>query len=216
MSLEMSCHPEWRGVIPSAVEGSPSKTTQEILRLRPYGAALRMTFLFLLLFSPSATHAQAARYYTKSEVLAYLYPKSEKIGFEKKILTTAQIASVTKSLKSKNVPADWTVYTATTRGKTDGYVIIDDVIGKEESITYAVSIAPDGAVREVEILIYRESHGAAVKNKSFRSQFVGKRMGDSLRVGQDIQNVSGATISSRSIAFGVKRALAVWREFYGK
>lgn len=201
------------------IAGSPLKTAKEDLQRNPCGAAPRLIGMLIglsLLFPPATAHAQAARYYTQSEVLIYLYPNADRIGFERKVLTAAQLATIAKSLKSKDVPADWTVYTATTKGKIDGHVIIDNVLGKEELITYAVSLTPDGAVREVEILIYRESHGAAVKNKSFRGQFIGKRAGDALRVGQDIQNVSGATISAKQLAFGVKRALAVWRELYGR
>jgi H+/Na+-translocating ferredoxin:NAD+ oxidoreductase subunit G len=44
-----------------------------------------------------------------------------------------------------------------------------------------------------------------VRAKRFRDQFLGKTAADPIVVGKDIDVVSGASISSRSIALGVKR-----------
>jgi hypothetical protein len=49
-----------------------------------------------------------------------------------------------------------------------------------------------------------------VRDPRWRAQFNGKRAGDTLRVGQDIQNLSGATLSSRHITDGVRRLLALY------
>lgn len=158
--------------------------------------------------------ARAQEYFTVKAALVYLFPNAGKVAPVKKILTKTQLAHVRKELGGKDVRAEWTFYVATTKGITNGYALVDNVIGKEKPITYVVSITSDGAVKEVEILKYRESHGGQVKNKAFRKQFVGKTTADTLKAGRDIRVVSGATISSKNIAFGVKRALLVWREFF--
>jgi hypothetical protein len=90
-----------------------------------------------------------------------------------------------------------------------GYFIVDEVIGKHELITYAVAIDPMGVVRGVEILDYRESRGGEVRDPRWRAQFVGKGPADPLRLGEDIQNLSGATLSSRHITEGVRRLVAL-------
>ena len=59
-------------------------------------------------------------------------------------------------------------------GATLGCVVVDKVIGKVELIDYAVGIGADGAVRQVEILSYRESHGSEMRLPAWRRQFVGK------------------------------------------
>ena len=92
-----------------------------------------------------------------------------------------------------------------------GFFIVDEVIGKHELITYAVAIDPQGVVRGVEILDYREPRGGEVRDPRWRAQFVGKRAEDPLRLGQDIQNLSGATLSSRHITDGVRRLVALHR-----
>jgi hypothetical protein len=55
----------------------------------------------------------------------------------------------------------------------------------------------DGAVKRVEILEYREAYGDQVRNPTWRSQFTGKKHGARLTLTKDIQNISGATLSSR-------------------
>jgi Na+-translocating ferredoxin:NAD+ oxidoreductase RnfG subunit len=67
-------------------------------------------------------------------------------------------------------------------------------------------------VQRQEIVIYREARGDEVRDEHFRRQFVGKSARDACEVEQDIVAVSGATISSRAMAVGVKRALVLFDE----
>jgi hypothetical protein len=93
------------------------------------------------------------------------------------------------------------------RAADGGWFIVDEVIGKHEMITYAVGIQPDGSVKGVEILEYVESYGYEVAEASWRKQFIGKRVSDSFKLGNDVQNISGATLSSKHLTDGVKRLL---------
>ncbi|MBI1869171.1 MAG: FMN-binding protein [Methylocystis sp.] len=89
-----------------------------------------------------------------------------------------------------------------------GLVVVDHVIGKHLYIDFSVAIGPDGRIRRVDILKYRESYGGEVQNSSWLAQFVGKSNASALRVGSDIRNISGATLSSYHVTEGVKRVLA--------
>ena len=91
-----------------------------------------------------------------------------------------------------------------------GYFFVDHVIGKHLYIDYSVALGADGRVRRVEILTYRESYGFEVANAGWLAQFTGKTSGSALAVGQDIRNISGATLSSRHVTEGVKRILAYY------
>jgi Na+-translocating ferredoxin:NAD+ oxidoreductase RnfG subunit len=91
----------------------------------------------------------------------------------------------------------------------DGVLYIDAVVGKHDLITYAVAVGNDGRVRQVEILEYREAYGGEVRNAGFRRQFTGKSHADPLLVGRDIQNISGATLSTQHVTDGVRRILAI-------
>jgi Na+-translocating ferredoxin:NAD+ oxidoreductase RnfG subunit len=90
-----------------------------------------------------------------------------------------------------------------------GYAIIDNVPGKDQPITYLVQFTPDLEIRDIAILAYRESYGGEIRNTSWLEQFRQKKPGDTLRPGKEIRNITGATISSRSVTQGVGRILAL-------
>jgi hypothetical protein len=89
-----------------------------------------------------------------------------------------------------------------------GYFIVDEVVGKHEFITYALALADNGAVRQIEILDYRENYGFEVRSPAWRAQFVGKTSADPFSLDADIRNISGATLSCRHLTEGVRRLLA--------
>jgi len=91
-----------------------------------------------------------------------------------------------------------------------GHVFVDNVIGREDFITYAVGIGADGKLLPVEILDYRESHGAEIRNKAWLAQFAGRSEPNQLRMHADIKNIAGATLSSEHVTAGVRRILALW------
>ena len=93
-----------------------------------------------------------------------------------------------------------------------GWLFIDRVTGKHELITYALALDTAGTVRGLEILDYRETYGGEIRNPAWRQQFVGKRAGSVVRLGSDIRNISGATLSSRHVTDGVRRLLATFNQ----
>lgn len=91
-----------------------------------------------------------------------------------------------------------------------GWFVVDEVVGKHEMITYAVGINADGSVRRVEILEYLESYGYEVAEVKWLQQFVGKSQAAPLKLGKDIENIAGATLSSKHLSDGVKRVLTMY------
>src|SRR5215470_7013206 len=102
------------------------------------------------------------------------------------------------------------VWKAEAGGRVVGFFVFDRVVGKHLFIDYAVALTPGGAVHSVEILQYRESYGGEVRSPSWLAQFVGKTNGSNLKIGADIRNISGATLSSLHVTEGVKRILAAY------
>lgn len=96
------------------------------------------------------------------------------------------------------------------RAADGGWFIVDEVVGKHEFITYAVSLDAGGVVRDVDILDYREAYGDQVRDPKWRAQFIGKHAGEPLKLGSPIKNISGATLSSKHITDGVRRLLATY------
>ena len=96
------------------------------------------------------------------------------------------------------------------RASDGSYFIVDEVVGKHEMITYAVGISPTGAVQGIEIMEYVESYGYEVADESWRKQFVGKTVEDPIKLKKDIENISGATLSSKHLTDGVKRIMVMY------
>jgi Na+-translocating ferredoxin:NAD+ oxidoreductase subunit G len=101
------------------------------------------------------------------------------------------------------------MWRADRNGEMLGWLAVDEVIGKHEFITYAAAISPAGSVLGVEIMSYRETHGGQIRDASWRAEFVGKTLSDPLRLGKDVPNISGATLSCRNVLDGVKRLLVI-------
>ena len=91
------------------------------------------------------------------------------------------------------------------RAPDGGWLVIDEVVGKHEMITYAVAISNIGSVIGIEVLEYVESYGYEVSEVQWRQQFIGKTVKDPIKLNQDIQNIGGATLSSKHLTDGVKR-----------
>ena len=103
------------------------------------------------------------------------------------------------------------VWGATRSGVLLGHVFLDEVIGRQSLIAYAVGIDTAGSLRNLEILSYRESHGSEIRNAAWRGQFDRRDSLDQLRFRTDIKNISGATLSSEHVTQGVRWLLALWQ-----
>lgn len=124
----------------------------------------------------------------------------------------AQVATATQVPVPRGfAPQCWT---ALDNGRLQGWVLADRVIGKYELIDYAAGFAVDGNMMGLEILAYRESHGAEIRNPAWRKQFTGKKAPNQIRLGDDIRNISGATLSCQHVTQGAQRLSALVQLLY--
>jgi len=156
----------------------------------------------IILSTSSATFAAA--YLSVEQAQKILFPGSS-MSAAGITLTPEQRKAIEKAsdMRLRKDPQFWRV-------AGGGWFIVDEVLGKHEFITYAVALTASGAVKGVEILDYRESYGYEVRDAKWRAQFTGKTARDPLKLDNDIKNISGATLSSRHIAEGVRRVLATY------
>ncbi len=94
--------------------------------------------------------------------------------------------------------------------------MVHNTVGKYKPMTYLVGVDATGSCTEVELLVFRDAKGSEVGKKRFNSQFEGRTVTDPIRINKDIINISGATMSVRSMSAGVKRVLVLVDEFYLK
>ncbi len=157
----------------------------------------------------AAAPAYAVQYLTTEQAQRLLFPATTRFtpyplelnAEQKRAIEQASGVRV-RELK----PMVWRAFADT---RPAGWFFVDQVIGKHEFITYALALDPDGAVRGIEVMDYRETYGYEIRNADWRRQFVGKHNGDALKLGGDVRNVTGATLSCRNVTNGVKRLLAM-------
>jgi Na+-translocating ferredoxin:NAD+ oxidoreductase RnfG subunit len=154
------------------------------------------------------TAAFAVDYLSAEQAATAMFPTADHFDSKAVTLTAAQMQHLsTQGVAARS--ASWQVRLARRGAETLGYVVVDSVVGKFELIDYAVGIATDGSVKQVEVLSYRESHGHEVRLPAWRKQFVGKTAASPIHIGDDIANISGATLSCNHLTDGVKRIVSV-------
>jgi Na+-translocating ferredoxin:NAD+ oxidoreductase RnfG subunit len=163
------------------------------------------------LVAPAAlvSPAYAAQYLTTEAAQKLMFPEASAFDPHPIRLTDAQKSLVENAAKVSMHFPEQPVWAAIADGKPVGWFVLDEVYGKHEFITYAVALDLSGAVRSVEILDYRERHGSQIRNAKWRAQFTGARHGAALKLDEDIQNISGATLSCKHVSEGVRRVLAL-------
>ena len=102
----------------------------------------------------------------------------------------------------------------------NGYAVEVAPGGFDSTITMMVGVDPEGKVLGISIISHTESAGlgavAAASNsagQAFRDQFVG--LSGSVAVGDNIDAITNATITSRAVCDGVNAALACVRALEG-
>ncbi|WP_342349836.1 FMN-binding protein [uncultured Nitrospira sp.] len=153
-------------------------------------------------------------YLTPEEAAKLTLPDSDSIRLEVITLTDDQKRLIEERIGWQFPESTFDCFIGETKGEIDGWAFVQHTIGKHKAMTYMVGVDPDGEVTNVEVLIYRESRGSEVRKKRFSYQYHGKTIEDPIRINRDVLNISGATMSVRSMSAGVKRALVLAHELY--
>jgi Na+-translocating ferredoxin:NAD+ oxidoreductase RnfG subunit len=159
-------------------------------------------------FAPSTQLAYAAEYLSAEAAQRAAFPAAS--AFEPVLIAAEVKAAIAREAGRFAVePRVWRVLSG---NSTIGWFIVDEVIGKVELITYALALDATGAVKSLDVLAYRESHGDAIRLAAWRAQFAGKRASDPVKVDADIRNISGATLSCHHVTEGVHRLLLLYEK----
>jgi thiamine biosynthesis lipoprotein len=168
----------------------------------------RALWLCLLAVVATAPRSRADVYLTEEQALKLAFPGADRIDKRLLALTASERDAIAAKLAGQDPPRVFKLWIGRKGAAIVGYAVIDDVLGKSEPITYMLAVDEKLSVRSVEILAYRESRGGEVRQPDWRAQFAGKDATSALRVGKDIRNIAGATISCRALTDGVRRELA--------
>lgn len=166
---------------------------------------MRAQFLIIPAAAAIMVPIQAAVFLSVEQAQKLMFPGAT-LSPDFRNLNNDQVSAIEKAsdtnVRSRQIRA-W-------RASTGGLFIADEVVGKHDFIPFALAIDASGAVQSVEILEYREAYGGEVRNPKWLAQFKGKKHGAKLTLTDDIQNISGATLSSKHITDGVRRLMATY------
>ncbi|GAB3628878.1 Electron transport complex subunit RsxG [Pandoraea terrae] len=147
----------------------------------------------------------ATDYMSAPDAQKLMFPEATAFVPQPVVLTPDKMKEIAAHAGGVINSVSWKVFAAMQGETVLGYVVTDAVIGKFQLINYAVAFGTDGAIKDVEILSYREEHGGEVRTKAWRRQFFGKTASAPLRIGNDIDNISGATLSCTHLTDGIRR-----------
>jgi hypothetical protein len=148
-------------------------------------------------------------YFTPEEALDKVFAKADTLWTEEWSPSPQERAELEGRLGWRVEDETFAIHRAGKEGQDLGYAVITEEQGRFKPITFIVKMSAKRRVDMVLVMVYRESRGDGVKRQRFLKQFRDKDTSDHLRLNRDIVGVSGATMSSRALAMGVKKVLAI-------
>ena len=166
--------------------------------------------LFLAVVAGLSGAALSSVYEMTDPVIQEAKIASEKENLVKIYTSGEEFKAVETNLS--DYPALQAVYEASSGGSVKGYVYKCSVTGyggASTPIVYLIALDKDGTYKGYEVIDASgetNGFGSKVKDQPFKDGIVGKNIGDS------IDTISGATISSSAVVDGIEQATQNYEE----
>lgn len=132
---------------------------------------------------------------------------------EAKNAAMTEVLPAEKYNRLKSEPDDYEIYAAFNGYDLAGYTVSLSEAGYGGNINMMIGITEDGKVSGISIIEMSETPGLGdnAKNPEFRDMFKGLEKQDVAltSAGGKVQALSGATVTSKAVTAGVKRALEI-------
>jgi len=162
--------------------------------------------LLLILLVPGSSISKV--FMKRDEALKTAFPDADTIEKKDVFLTEVQTGEIEALAQSKLDSRLYIIYVGKRGDETLGYAIIDTHTLRTKTETVMFVINPDGSLRQAEILAFFEPP-EYMAGSNWISLYYGKDADDSLKLGKDIPNITGATITSNSLAQAMRRMLSI-------
>jgi Na+-translocating ferredoxin:NAD+ oxidoreductase RnfG subunit len=90
-------------------------------------------------------------------------------------------------------------YKIITNNVVIGFAFLDRAPSKTAEFDYLILLDVSGVIKKSNVLIYREEYGGEIGSTRWLREFIGKTTQDNLEYKKNIDAISGATISVRSM-----------------
>jgi len=178
--------------------------------------------MYLLVFSISTIRAETPEwrlitiFQPYDEALAEVFAEADTTWTEHWTPTDDERHLIAEALGEAVLDPSFEFHRGRSENRDLGWALVLDEVGLHEPITHLILVGPDQRVSEVRVLVFRETRGDEIKRPRFLRQFRGKSLDGRLHVGRDIDGVTGATLSSRAIVRGVRKALTLVELHYSE
>lgn len=88
-----------------------------------------------------------------------------------------------------------------------GYAYLGEAPSMKNVFDYVVLLGPDLRLLKTKVLIYRENHGRQIGSQRWLKQFIGLLPGEQPEYGSDVDAISGATISAKSMTRAIAQVM---------
>ncbi|MFN3466508.1 MAG: FAD:protein FMN transferase [Candidatus Brocadiales bacterium] len=151
---------------------------------------------------------------TEEEALKRVFPEADEILADMIFLSPEDRKTLEDRLGRKLFEEGFLVYIGKKGDEVLGYAVITQEVGKFHPFDFIVAVRSNGKIKDLAVLVYRESRGGEVARRRFLHQFINKSLKNPLRINKDIINITGATMSVVCMCEGVKKVLALVENFY--
>ena len=141
------------------------------------------------------------------------------ISFTYKVETTTQEPILVPLALQKSLALDYTenrLFKIIDQSKLIGYGYLGEAASMKRKFDYIVLFNPELSIVKAKVLIYREDHGRQIGSQRWLKQFIGLAPTNELIYGENIDAISGATISASSMTKAVDALLHDLKEIKSK
>ncbi len=173
---------------------------------------IRKVLIFGLIVSPLLWVGLAALstvFYSQEQALALAFEGAEQVEKKTHILSAAQAEEIERLSSSALDSRVVTLHTARKQGKVLGYAHIDVHTVRTRPEALLIVLDPAGNVSMVKVLAFQEPL-EYMPIQRWYDLFSGLDEEDKLRVGHDVDAVTGATLTTHATTDAVRRMFAYY------
>jgi hypothetical protein len=179
-------------------------------RARLAHSALIAFLAFIAALPIAAPDAQAKLYRTREQALEHVFGTEAQLRPRTVYLTPAQVDSVRELARAPFDTPRLTYWEASAGDSLLGRAYLDTHLVRSMFETVLVAVAPAGEVRAVDILAFHEPEDYLPPGR-WLEKLLGRTLSERLAPGDDVDAISGATLSVRAVTGTVRRVLALDR-----
>jgi Na+-translocating ferredoxin:NAD+ oxidoreductase RnfG subunit len=175
---------------------------------------MRCFLLFLLCALCFTTFSLERDFSTPEKAMLGFFPGTE-VEVRNIIITRDQKEKIEKIARTPLRTRLISIYIAKKGNRVVGYGYVDVHRVRTHNESVLIAISPEGEVVGIEVLSFNEPL-EYMADENWLALFKGKSLDkDQIRLGRDIPNMTGATLTARVITKATRRALAIWKVLYG-